>query len=72
MKEVIKLKYKINLRFGGVAAVIQVILLVLRLTNIVYWPWYIIMAPVLLFLGIASILLIIFGVMIATNNHNRF
>ena len=66
------MNYKINLRFGGVAAVIQVLLLALRITNIIDWPWYFVMAPILIFLGIASLILIIFGVMIAINNRNRF
>ena len=72
MKEVVKLKYKIDLRFGGLAAIIQIILLALRITNIIDWPWYFVMAPILIFLGIAFLVLIIFGIMLIINNRNRF
>ena len=73
MKGVVEyMKYKIDLRFGGLAAVIQALLLVLRFTNIIDWTWYFVMAPILIFLGIASLVLIIFGIMLIINNRNRF
>lgn len=65
------MSFSIDISFGGLLCLCQIWLIVFKLTGYISWPWWQVLLPVILTLGIAALLLISVGAHFLTKQLQR-
>lgn len=54
----------VTISFGGLVPLLQVAFIVLRLCNVITWPWVLVLAPVLIPVALGVLLFIVIGIIL--------